>query len=198
MNTSRLSSQKSVPVASASIVRAVMIFAAFICVNGCDGPSKPIPATPGNPSVPRLTLRANELVDGRKSLSNEAVTPTRERLVGDWKFQNESSVVLIQWLPNRFVEAPFSNSPDGMLRIRFENSKLGTGEDTFEVVLNSEKNCIEIYDFATVKSDGSHPATHLGTATLVGDNLITVQAKLHSEFCEWDIDSTFVRQEMPN
>ncbi len=198
MSTSTLTSQECDPVASASIMRAVMIFAALLCGNGCDGPSRPIPATPGKPSLPRLTLQANELLDGRESLSNEAVTPTRERLVGDWKFQNKSSVVLIQWLPHGYVEAPFSNSPDGMLRIRFEDSKLGTGEDTFEVVFNSEKNRIEIYEFGTVKSNGSHPATHVGTATLVGENLITVEATLHSQSCEWDIDSTFVRQQVPN
>ena len=175
-----------------------MMFAALICLWGCEGQSKPSPATPGKPSLPRLTLQANELLDRPESHSNEAVTPTRERLVGDWKFQSESAVVSIQWLPHGYVEAPFSNSPDGMLRINFEVTGLASGSDTFEVVFDSEENCIEIYEFGTVKSDGSHPAKRLGTATLVGDNLIKVEATLLTRSCEWDIDSTFVRQQMSN
>jgi hypothetical protein len=179
LNTSRLPVLKSVPVASAAITRSVMMFATFICVSGCDGQSQPFPATQGNPSLPRLTLQANNLLDRPESLSNEAVRPTIESLVGDWKFQNESSVVLIHWLPHRHVEAPFSKSPDGMLRISFEDTSLASGSDTFEVVFDSERNRIEIYEFGTVKSDGSHPAKRLGTATLFDDNLITVEATLH-------------------
>jgi hypothetical protein len=198
LNTSRLPSRKSVPVASASITRSLMMFAALICLSGCDWQSKPLPATPGNPSLPRVTLQANRLLDRPESLSNEAVTLTRERLEGDWTFQNESAVVLIQWLPHGYVEAPFSNSPDGMLRINFEVTGLASGSDTFEVVFDSEKNCIEIYEFGTVTLDGSHPAKRLGTATLVGDNLIKVEATLLTLSCEWDIDSTFVRQQSSN
>jgi hypothetical protein len=120
--------------------------------------------------------------------------------VGEWKFQNEASEVSIEWLPHGYVEAPsqFSDSPDGMLRIKFDDFSRGKGSDTFEVVLDSAKNCIDIYEFGTVKSDGSHPDVQLGTATIVGDNLIKVEATLNSPYSEWDIDTTFVRQPMPN
>lgn len=200
MDTSRPPSHKSVSVAFACITRVVIVFAAFMCANGCDGPSvqKPSPATLANPSLPRLTLRANELLDRSESLSNVAIKPTRERLVGEWKFRNESSNVSLEWLPHGYVEAPHSNSPDGMLRLKFVDSSLGSGSDTFDVVLDSEKSCIEIYEFGTVKADGSHPAEYLGTAKVVGDNLITVEATLTSRFCEWDIDCQFVNQPLPN
>jgi hypothetical protein len=145
-----------------------------------------------------MTLRANELLDSPEAPSNAAITPTNERLAGEWKFRNEATVVSIEWLPHGHVEAPVSNSPDGMLRMKWDVSNLGSGSDTFEVVLNSGKNSVEIYEYGTVKSDGSHPAKYLGTAILVGDNLIKVEATLNSRYCTWDIDSTFVRQEGAN
>lgn len=64
--------------------------------------------------------------------------------------------------------------------------------------MDAEKSRIEIYDFGTVKADGSHPAEYLGTAKLVGDNLIMMEAALTSSFCEWDIDCKFVKQPLPN
>lgn len=100
----------------------------------------------------------------------------------------------LRWLPKGYVEAPPTDSPDGMLRFSFDGFDQGSGMTTLEVVFNSSEKRLDIYELGTVKPDGSHPPQPLGTAMLISDNLIQVRCTFDIGN-QWDIDCIFIRED---
>ena len=179
--------------------RSCRVWPALLCafLIGCDSQLKENPSAVSDSTLPTVRLLANELVDKPDS-SAKAVTPSAERLSGEWQYKAGASTYELRWLPHSDVDANLSNSPDGMLLTKYKGFGAGEGTGAYDVVFDTTNDRIEIYEAGSINADGTSTSNHCATAILVGDNLITLRGSLKSERFEWTIDSTFTKLETPN